>query len=67
MRSGEKKMYDLNKIIYDLNCMKKGMTRAKSISTKKKMCKELSFQTIKLQSELMKYNFYLQKEEQENA
>tara|TARA_Y100001973_G_C5110148_1_gene287259 strand:+ start:452 stop:634 length:183 start_codon:yes stop_codon:yes gene_type:complete len=60
-------MYDLNKVIYDLNSMKRGMARAKNISTKKKMCKHLSFQTVKLQHELMKYNFYLQKEEQENA
>ena len=56
-------MDNLNKVLYDLNSMKRGMTRAKDISLKKKMCKDLSFQTVKLQHELMKYNFYLQKEE----
>tara|TARA_Y100000114_G_C11570088_1_gene235943 strand:+ start:108 stop:299 length:192 start_codon:yes stop_codon:yes gene_type:complete len=56
------KMYNLNKVIYDLNSMRRGMTRARDISTKKKMCKDLSFQTVKLQHELMKYNSYLNKE-----
>ena len=55
-------MYNLDKVLYDLNCMKRGMTRAKDISVKKKMCKDLSFQTVKLQHELMKYNSYLNKE-----
>jgi|TARA_A100001201_G_scaffold31937_1_gene34389 hypothetical protein len=55
-------MYNLNKVIYDLNSMRRGMTRARDISTKKKMCKDLSFQTVKLQHELMKYNSYLNKE-----
>ena len=54
-------MYNLNKVIYDLNSMRRGMTRARDISTKKKMCKDLSFQTVKLQHELMKYNSYLNK------
>tara|TARA_Y100000015_G_C2366164_1_gene77641 strand:- start:352 stop:531 length:180 start_codon:yes stop_codon:yes gene_type:complete len=55
-------MYNLNKVLYDLNSMKRGMTRAKDISLKKKMCRDLSFQTVKLQHELMKYDMYLDKE-----
>jgi hypothetical protein len=67
MRRRKEKMYNLNKVLYDLNSMKRGMTRAKDISVKKKMCKDLSFQTVKLQHELMKYNFYLQKEDKKNG
>ena len=33
-------MYNLNKVLYDLNSMKRGMTRAKDISLKRK-CAEI--------------------------